>query len=720
MIHVDWTCSGAAGLDAAAVLVASLRAAGLPAVLAGTSVSAVLSHNQMGEVARLIAPGPPLAQDRLLILSGQTVTDAHFAALRRLSGAGLAGCVVAARLESRQSEIGLSTRFGAVLGRDPALLPLTSEAESLLGNSLGPVFGIDRKRTTRPYDPLHVLIVAPGIGDGKSNSGLQTLAVSRKLKVTILTDGESKNALRKAGIPVSVYHYGEVPLRVHCARSDIAVFLQAVPKSYAMRMLLADLVASGVGLLDASKGFVNRQREPAFSPAPSDPHALSAFLAADIRPVAGDLRQMSRDSGLARQAQENLDVLRQALGAGSGRTADRSMAPAAVWQNPAAAPAPAAEPGSTRIMFLPTNGVGLGHAQRCSLIAGELAANPAALPVFAAFPSCARLIKSYGFDVMPLVPKSRLHAEGFANDVVNSVRLDRLLSRADAFVFDGGYIFNSVFHNILEHRVPSVWIRRGLWQPGQDNSIALEREKAFDRVIVPLEAFGELNEDYSVGPHVVSVGPIVQQITLPQAGRNALREGLAERFGFQFRHLVVTMLGGGIAADRSAQTTAVAATLARRKDTLHLVVVWPTATVDPGLFTWPNTRVVRTHHASVLAAAADLFISAVGYNSFHEALYNRIPTIFIPQMAGYMDDQRSRAEAAVDRGVARLAEPHELATLDQMITRMIDKDEAESLRSRLAALDLPVPGATAAAACIAGLAGLKRPAQMEPPLRRIA
>ena len=723
MIHVDWTCAPLPGAEAAAVLVASLRDAGLPAGLLGASVPAGLTHNQSCDLARLISPAPPSAQDRLLVLSGQTASDSHFAALRRLAGAGLAGTVLAARLDSRQQEIGLRAKFGYVLGQDPELLSLADESASLLGSSLGPVFGIDRSCAASSDTVLRVLLVAPEIGEGAAKAGLQTLAVSRRLKVTILTDGESKTALRKSGLALPVYHYGEVPLRVHVARTDIAVFCQPVARSYAMRMMLADLATSGAGLLDASDGFVNRQREPAFLPAPSDPRALAGFLVTEIGNAIGDLRQMARDSALASKAQETLAALRRALGAGEtgvpDNAADRNPPPAASGR-PRSNAAPAPDTRRDRILFLPTNGVGLGHAQRCSLIAGELAQNPAASPAFAAFPSCIRLIKSYGFDVMPLVAKSPLHAEPFANDVVNAVRLDPLLNRTAVFVFDGGYVFNSVVQTILGTRTPSVWIRRGLWQPGQDNAVALDREKVFDRVIVPLEAFSELNEDYSSGAQIVRVGPIVQQIALSQADRDSLRSGLAERFGLSFRHLVVTMLGGGVAADRSAQTTAVAASLARRSDVLHLVVVWPTATVDPGLFCWPNTRVVRTHHASVLAAAADLFVSAVGYNSFHEALYNRIPTIFVPQMAAYMDDQRSRAGAAAERGLARLVEPHELATLDQTLARMLDRGEAEALRSRLHALDLPEPGATAAAACIADLAGLDLPLKTTPPLQRIA
>ena len=267
-------------------------------------------------------------------------------------------------------------------------------------------------------------------------------------------------------------------------------------------------------------------------------------------------------------------------------------------------------------------------------------------------------------------------------------------------MFDGGYVFDSVYRTILENRLPGIWMRRGLWQPSQDNSIALDREKAFARVIVPSEAFDELNGSYSHGDHLRPVGPIVQRIALGGADREALRQRLAGRFGQSFERLVVSLLGGGVAADRSVQIQAICGMIARRPNTLHLVVVWPTATLQPGWFAWPNTRIVRTHYAGALAAAADLCISAAGYNSFHEMLYNGIPAIFLPQTGAFMDDQRARAHAASDRGLALTLEPSQLMTLDREVDRFLDRGEADAVRQRIAALDLPEPGNARAARLI--------------------
>ena len=97
------------------------------------------------------------------------------------------------------------------------------------------------------------------------------------------------------------------------------------------------------------------------------------------------------------------------------------------------------------------------------------------------------LVKSHGFDVMPLIGRSQLHAQSHEHDLANYLRLRALCAGARTLVFDGGYIFDSVYRTVLEGGVSGVWIRRGLWQGSQDNSVALDREKAFERVIVPRE-----------------------------------------------------------------------------------------------------------------------------------------------------------------------------------------------------------------------------------------
>ncbi len=113
---------------------------------------------------------------------------------------------------------------------------------------------------------------------------------------------------------------------------------------------------------------------------------------------------------------------------------------------------------------------------------------------------------------------------------------------------------------------------------------------------------------------------------------------------------------------------------------------------------------MQLRQALDLCRAADLVVSAAGYNSFHECLYNAIPAIFIPQMAPFMDDQARRARAAADRGLAETVRETELLLLERKLLACLDGGRAAELRQALRAARLPAEGTAAAAAAIAEVA----------------
>jgi UDP:flavonoid glycosyltransferase YjiC (YdhE family) len=115
--------------------------------------------------------------------------------------------------------------------------------------------------------------------------------------------------------------------------------------------------------------------------------------------------------------------------------------------------------------------------------------------------------------------------------------------------------------------------------------------------------------------------------------------------------------------------------------------------------------VARTARALDYARAADFVVSASGYNSFHELLYHKVPTIFMPQMAPVMDDQQRRAHAAADRGLARIVLAHEMLRLGNTIRAFLDGDNGADLRAALIAATLPETGNAQAARLIEEVEG---------------
>ena len=644
MLWCETGRSDGRAIEHLATFVSQLNALGLRAGIDIRAVPADLHRTVRFDIAPHLLEGPIEPEDQVALIAAGELADTKLVDLRRLGGSRPRTCVAFGRFASRQKLIGIRARLSYVFNKEPRIIDLTEDGTpgfDLDGDC--PAFGAPRRRAVRPSGRPRLLVAGPALAEAGRMAALSVLALSRHFDLAVLTDGESKkNWIAARGTAIPVYNYGEMLPFELCEQADILACMAPLETNYRLQCLAANAAVSGATLLDCTQDHALAGVGDAFVRAPSDLVGLASFIRDSILPNLEELAAHVRKSSLARRLSGARAVM--VLGAEASMDAGSGF-PVSVARHRVPTLA-------SRAVFMPTNGIGLGHAQRCTLVAAELDRDRID-PIFAAFPSCLRLIKAYGFDTMPLVQRSALHARAYENDLVNYPRLKALTNDARTLVFDGGFVFDSVYRTIVENRLAGVWLRRGLWQAEQDNSITLDRAKVFSRVIVPTEAFDELNDRAEQSDRLHRVGPIVQRHSLDADRRKKLRRALARRYGVSFDRLVVTQLGGGVAADRAAQIQALCGIMERRSDVLHLVLVWPTAVLQPGWFAWSRSRVVRTHHAGVLAASADLCISAAGYNSFHEMLYGALPAILIPQAAASLDDQRARARAARERDLRR-------------------------------------------------------------------
>jgi hypothetical protein len=638
-------------------------------------------RSQKYEAAPFLADLAEVAPTSILLIGAEDMSDETLARLRALNLSQDTPVTALGYFADHQAEVGARARLAYALGREPVLVDL--------GKAIGPappVSGIcplaapERERARAPARPpeLFVFLPAEWLDEPHVLPLLAALDNVPDFRLSVVMSGVAKDRLKRTRYAaLNVFGYSELGPAALARRADVAAFFGDGIPGERMAAFAIDLMAAGKAVLDCTSGGAFGAAGAPVIRGPEELAALPNFLEFSVLPNLSAIGRAARESPWM-----------------TGRSIARLETAAGL--PPPSRPGDAPVPREGRVVFLPTNGSGLGHAQRCAIIAGNLSRPESTL--FLAFPSCVPLVQGRGFACSPLVQKSPDHPEEYANDLVNHVRLGRTLGPADHLVFDGGYVFDSIYRAIHESGCSATWIRRGLWRPGQVADAPVERERAFGQVLVPEEAFPELNVDYSKGAHVRRVGPIVQPP--PPDSRQSIRARLAATFGVEFDQLVVTMLGGGVASDRSAQVQAISALLAPRSDCLHLVVVWPHSRVAPGQGGWRNTRLVRTRNSLTLARAADLVVSAVGYNSFHELLYNRMPTIFIPQVASYLDDQERRARAASDRGAAETVLAHEFLLLERRIGDILDRDGAARIRAALEQLDLPEPGNAAAARLI--------------------
>jgi len=355
-----------------------------------------------------------------------------------------------------------------------------------------------------------------------------------------------------------------------------------------------------------------------------------------------------------------------------------------------------------RILFLSSNGTGLGHLTRSMAIARRL--DPSLEPLFFTLSGAAPVVAQQGFQVE--------FAASYATPTAGSDwrwsrrlrgRLRAAMREADprVLVFDGAHPYQALIDAMPSvpdaHR---VWCRRPMWKPGS-NFGALERTRFFDQVLEPGEFAASEDRGATVALRAAahSVDPIVfcaDSELLERAG--AERELGIEPGGVS----VLVQLGQGDEvreaserclrhlADRDGvRVAALRSALAAMEDVPEGVV-----SLDS---TYPMSRYLR---------AFDVTVSAGGYNAYHELIRFGVPSLFVP-MHRQTDDQHARARFAEGLGVGRGTSGPADPALEAKLDDLLDPEARASMHAALAG-NRPVNGAAPAAGWLTALSATDR------------
>jgi UDP-N-acetylglucosamine--N-acetylmuramyl-(pentapeptide) pyrophosphoryl-undecaprenol N-acetylglucosamine transferase len=333
-----------------------------------------------------------------------------------------------------------------------------------------------------------------------------------------------------------------------------------------------------------------------------------------------------------------------------------------------------------RILFVTSNGTGLGHLTRSLAIARRL--RPGLEPLFVTLSAAAPVVRDQGFPVEYIASYER---PGAGTDLSWTFRArDRLRAivaeaQPAVVVFDGTHPYERLLPALRSTGAKLVWCRRAMWRAGADTA-PLHRTHLFDAVLEP----GELDPEADEGPTAVrrdeahSVEPIVlldrselddrataeRELGLEPGRRNVLvqvgqGEGVAEAAARCLRHLA------------SLPDIQVAAL------TSHLTSL---AEVPDGV-----VRLEPTYPIARRFAAFDAVVSAAGYNAVHELVAAGTPALYVP-IARQTDDQAARARAAERRGVGLAATGPDDPNLNRRLDEVLDPARHARLGEALAAL----------------------------------
>ena len=356
----------------------------------------------------------------------------------------------------------------------------------------------------------------------------------------------------------------------------------------------------------------------------------------------------------------------------------------------------------TRVLFVSSNGGGMGHLTRLLAIARRLPADhePVFLTMSTGLDAIAR--QGHWADHMPTAEAAGLEPARWLGYLEARVVAAVRALRPAALVFDGTYAYRGLVDAIARFpQLFAVWSRRGMWRPvsAQRRRQAEEQLGAFDLVIEPGDLAGEVDRGLTAEQRdrVRLVEPIVFLDEEELLARDAARAELGIPAGAT---AALVNLGAGNINELDTVYEEIARALEQHPE-IHLVAAQSLIArrqlpVDPAritpLQTYPLSRVLR---------AFDFCVAAPGYNSFHELLAHRVPTLFIPNEETLLDDQLARATWGSERGHCLTARAGDAAALRRSLGELLRADVREELRRRCAALP-PCEGAREAAEIIAG------------------
>lgn len=333
-----------------------------------------------------------------------------------------------------------------------------------------------------------------------------------------------------------------------------------------------------------------------------------------------------------------------------------------------------------RVLFMTSNGIGLGHLTRAMAVARRLpgGTETAILTLSQAF----KLAVDQGF-LTQFIPH---HGLTGANATQWNAALAREVSnfltffRPDTLVFDGNGPYQGLLDALDGHPdVKRVWMRRALW--AEWNADLIARSQAFDLIIEPEEFSGRFDQGPTRDGRAILVPPILYCSPEERFERAEAREALGVP---QDGLVVALMLGAGNNFSFQDIRERIVEHLSRRSD-VTLVEFLPPIARETG-----QTNAHRTsslYPAFQWSRGLDAIICSAGYNSFHECLIGGIPALFVANEAREMDLQIVRARHASRIGCARMLRAGQRIGIGQELDALLDAANRAEMQDRLSRLD---------------------------------
>ncbi|WP_417795814.1 glycosyltransferase [Terasakiella pusilla] len=415
------------------------------------------------------------------------------------------------------------------------------------------------------------------------------------------------------------------------------------------------------------------------SPVLAELFAAADALSGNIQTV---LQKLATHTALLTQTQKDLQQAAQKL---FGMSAFFKAA-----QIPLALPAPKlTQEDPAPVLFVSTNGIGLGHVTRLLAIAKRCPKTIA--PVFAVFSAGVSLVQQAGYPCEHMVSNEYAEVDpmGWHDHTYAELMAIIRFVKPRCVLYDGNVLYPGARRAFGEANLPLLWVRRGLFKEDAPYG-PLASQIYADLLIEP----GELAHAYDKGPtadHAIQskwprrylkTAPITW--VTPQEVLDQKQARISLKMQEQGTHILIQVGAGNI-----KDTDRLIERILQAFETwphAHLYIAqWPIS--DRPSFVADRLTPIQRYPLSPCLKAFDFVISATGYNSFQELMHLNIPSLLIPNAFTRLDDQCARARFASDFGGALMAEAEDFLSIQQGIDALMDSEKRQHLSNK--AQELP-------------------------------
>ncbi len=350
-----------------------------------------------------------------------------------------------------------------------------------------------------------------------------------------------------------------------------------------------------------------------------------------------------------------------------------------------------------RALFYAVDGLGLGHVTRLVSIARALKRKaPESEVLFVTSSEACQVIGREGFASIKVPSKSLREKVGLSR--TRYLRVAQSVTWSAISGFDPDVLVVDTYPAgsfdellpVLRWRQKNVFVFREQRDEAARSPLMQATLPLYDAVIVPhldAAAVGPVPE-----PHKLrAVGPILirERDELPSREAARSRLGLAPKD----RALYVSFGGGGDPDLQRSFTQALEVT--SKLERLEIVI----GAGPLGAFRAPHVRQLHDLFPALdVLPAFDATLCAAGYNSVTEALFARVPSVFVP-FTRVLDDQAARARAVEAAGAGRCSATLRADELLPALEHVLNPERAAPMRAAMEKL-VPHNGAAAAAAAL--------------------